>query len=128
MGPMLGRKVIEGKEDFFISLQAFAGLWKFGLVTGDELIVSGQSRFADRRQVHFMDQLLRLALHALRHFIQDIGGLMDPATLLGNLTVFSCRAIQNPSEPSPMASFGAVESPRRLSCPSSSRQDWVLSR
>src|ERR1700730_10055054 len=88
MGPMLGRKVIEGKEDFFISLQAFAGLWKFGLVTGDELIVSGQSRFADRRQVHFMDQLLRLALHALRAFIQDICGLMDPATLLGNLTVF----------------------------------------
>src|SRR3977135_4684397 len=86
MGPMLGRKVIEGKTYFFISLQAFAGLWKFGLVTGDELIVSGQSRFADRRQVHFMDQLLRLALHALRHFIQDIGGLMDPATLLGNLT------------------------------------------
>jgi hypothetical protein len=37
---MLGWKVIEGKEDFFIFLQAFAGLWKFGLVTGDELIVS----------------------------------------------------------------------------------------
>ena len=37
MGPMLGRKVIEGKEDFFIFLQAFAGLRKFGLVTGDEL-------------------------------------------------------------------------------------------
>src|ERR1700738_1452316 len=85
MGPMWGRKVIEGKEDFFISLQAFAGLWKFGLVTGDELIVSGQSRFADRRHVHFMDQLLRLALHALRHFIQDIGGLMDESNAAARL-------------------------------------------
>src|ERR1700732_296976 len=88
MGPMLGPKVIEGKEDFFISLQAFAGLWKFGLVTGDELIVSGQSRFADRRQVHFMDQLLGLALNTFRHFIQDVGGLMDPTPLLGNLAIF----------------------------------------
>src|ERR1700731_1463158 len=49
MRPVLGRKVIEGKEDFFIFLQTFAGLWKFGLVTGDELIVSCQSRFAGRR-------------------------------------------------------------------------------
>src|SRR5262249_34792236 len=31
------RKVIEAKEDFFIFLQAFAGLREFGLVTGDEL-------------------------------------------------------------------------------------------
>src|SRR6516162_8198535 len=71
---MLGRKVIEGKEDFFIFLQAFAGLRKFGLVTGDELIVSCQSRFAGRRQVHFN------------------------------------RSVAWP----PMASFGAVESPRRF--------------
>ena len=35
-----------------------------------------------------MDQLLRLALHALRHFIQDIGGLMDPASLLRDWAVF----------------------------------------
>ena len=34
-----------------------------------------------------MDQLLRFALNALRHFIQDIGGLMNPATLLGPLRV-----------------------------------------
>src|SRR6266403_5967393 len=53
MRPMLGRKVIEGEQDFFIFLQAFAGLWKFGLVTGDELIVSCQSRFAGRCQVQF---------------------------------------------------------------------------
>jgi len=35
-----------------------------------------------------IDQLLRLALHALRHFIQDIGGLMDPASLLRDWAVF----------------------------------------
>src|ERR1700724_1226616 len=88
MGPMLGRKVVKGKQDFFIFLQASAGFWEFGLVTGDELIIGCQSRFAGGRQVHFMDQLLRLALHALRHFIQDIGGLMDPASLLRDWAVF----------------------------------------
>src|SRR6266436_2563704 len=88
MRPMLGWKVIEGKEDFFIFLQTFAGLWKFDLVTGDELIVSRQSRFTGRRQVHFMNQLLGLALNALGHFIEDIGRLMHPATLLCEWAVF----------------------------------------
>src|SRR5215471_1227106 len=45
MRPMLGWEVVKGKQDFLILLQAFAGLWKFGLVTGDELIVSCQSPF-----------------------------------------------------------------------------------
>src|SRR5438034_11329311 len=88
MRPMLGRKVIEGKQDFFIFLQAFAGLWKFSLVTEDELTVSCQSRFAGRRQVHFMDQLLSLALNTFGHFIEDIGCLMHPATLLWDLPIF----------------------------------------
>ena len=30
-----------------------------------------------------MDQLLRFALNTFGHFIQDVGRLMDPATLLG---------------------------------------------
>jgi hypothetical protein len=58
------------------------------LVTGDELIVGCQSGFAGRRQVHFMDQLLRFALNAFGHFIQDIGRLVNPATLLGDWAVF----------------------------------------
>jgi len=82
---MLGRKVVKGKQDFFIFLQASAGFWEFGLVTGDELIIGCQSRFAGGRQVHFMDQLLRLALYALRHFIQDIGGLMDESIAAARL-------------------------------------------
>ena len=88
MRPMLGWKVIEGKQDFFIFLQTFAGLWKFDLVTGDELFVGCQSCFAGRSQVHFMDQLLSFALNALGHFIQDVGRLMHPATLLGDRTIF----------------------------------------
>jgi len=85
---MLGREVVKGKQDFFIFLQAFAGFWEFGLVTGDELIVGSQSCFAGRRQVHFMDQLLSFALNALGHFIQDVGCLMHPATLLGDRAIF----------------------------------------
>src|ERR1700676_2838900 len=88
MRPMLGWEVVKGKQHFFIFLQALAGFWEFDLVTGDELIVCCQSCFASRRQVHFMDQLLRFALNTLRHFIQDIGGLMDPATLLGDWAIF----------------------------------------
>jgi hypothetical protein len=85
---MFGWKVIEGKQHLFIFLQAFAGLRKFDLVTGDELIVSRQSRFAVRRQVHFMDQLLGLALNAFGHFIENIGRLMDPAPLLRYWAIF----------------------------------------
>ena len=85
---MLGWEVVKGKEHFFIFCQAFAGFWEFDLVTGEELIVGCQSGFASRRQVHFMDQLLSFALNTLRHFIQDISGLMDPATLLWHRTIF----------------------------------------
>ena len=88
MRPVLGWEVVKGKQRFFIFCQAFAGFWEFDLVTGDELIVGCQSGFAGRRQVHFMDQLLRFALNTLRHFIQDIGGLMDPASLLRDWAVF----------------------------------------
>ncbi len=79
MRPMLGREVVKGKQDFLIFLQALAGLREFSPVTGDELIIGGQSCFAGRRQVHFMDQLLGLALNAPGHFIQDISRLMYPA-------------------------------------------------
>ena len=88
MRPVLGWEVVKGKQRFFIFCQAFAGFWEFDLVTGEELIVGRQSGFASRRQVHFMDQLLRFALNAFWHFIQDVGCLMDPATLLGDRTIF----------------------------------------
>jgi hypothetical protein len=85
---MLGRKVVKGKQDFFIFLQAFARFWEFALITGNELIVGCQSRLASWCQVHFMDQLLGLVLNALGHFIKDIGRLMHPATLLCDCSVF----------------------------------------
>jgi hypothetical protein len=88
MRPMLGRKVVKGKQDFFIFLQAFARFWEFALITGNELIVGCQSRLASWCQVHFMDQLLGLVLNALGHFIKDIGRLMHPAPLLGDWAAF----------------------------------------
>src|ERR1700722_17433581 len=77
MRPVLGREVVKGKQRFFIFCQAFAGFWEFDLVTRNELIKGCQSCFASRRQIHFMDQLLRFALNTLRHFILDMDGLMD---------------------------------------------------
>jgi len=41
--------------NFFVFLQAFAGLWKFELVTVDELLLRCQSRFAGQGRAHFMD-------------------------------------------------------------------------
>jgi len=85
---MLGWEVVKGKQHFFIFVQAFTGFWEFDLVTGNKLIIGSQSGFAGRRKVHFMDQLLRFALNVFGHFIQNIGGLMNPSTLLGDRTVF----------------------------------------
>src|SRR3984893_9847548 len=128
MGPMLGRKVIEGKEDFFISLQAFAGLWKFGLVTGDELIVSGQSRLRVGARYISWISCFALPWTLLGILSRILTVLWTQQRCSGTGPYSSCRAVQKPSDPSPMASLGAADSPRRLSCPSSSRQDWVLSR
>ena len=61
MRPMLSWEVIEGEQNFFVLLQAFAGFWEFGLVTSNELIVRCQSCLARRRQLHFMNQLFGIA-------------------------------------------------------------------
>src|ERR1700722_14390584 len=88
MRPVLGWEVVKGKKRFFIFRQALAGFWELDLVTGEKLIKGSQSGSASRRQIHFMDQLLRFALNTFSHFIQDIDGLMDPATLLGDRAIF----------------------------------------
>src|ERR1700676_2251348 len=88
MGPMLGREIVKSKQDLFIFLQALAGFWELDSVTGEKLIKGCQSGFASRRQVHFMDQLLRFGLNTLGHFIQDVEGLMHPAALLWHWAIF----------------------------------------
>ena len=128
MRPMLGRKVIEGKQDFFIFLQAFAGLWKFGLVTGDELIVSCQSRFAGRSQVHFMDQLLGLALNTFGHFIQYVGRLMHPAPLLRYWAIFF---LQGDPEAKRTVADGQLRcggKPQAFELPKQFTPGWALSQ
>src|SRR5438132_388744 len=129
MRPMLGWKVIEGKQDFFIFLQTFAGLWKFDLVTGDELSRKLPEPLCGSAPGTFHGSVAWLCPEHFSAFYPVCWPSYAPSTAAALLSPYSsCRAIQNPSEPSPMASFGAVESPKRLSCPSSSRQDWALSR
>ena len=86
--PVLGRKVVKSEQPFLVFFQALGRFWILRSVTLDELLVSCQSRFAGRRQVHFMDQLLSLALNTFGHFIEDIGRLMHPAPLLGYWAIF----------------------------------------
>src|SRR6201985_3960699 len=85
---MLGREVVKGKEHFFIFCQTLAGFWEFDLVTGDKLLIGCQSCFSGRSQVTLMDKLLGFALNTLRHFIQNISGPVDPATLLSDGAIF----------------------------------------
>src|SRR5580704_15068362 len=85
MRPMLGWEVVKGKEHFFIFVQAFAGFWEFDLVTGNELIIGSQSGFAGRRQVHFMDQLLRFALNAFWAFYPRYWPSCEPSNAAGRL-------------------------------------------
>src|SRR6478672_11179091 len=108
---MLGRKVVKGKQDFFIFLQAFARFWEFALITGNELMAGCQSRLASWCQVHFMDQLLGLVQNALGHFSRILAVLCTQQRCCAIAPYSSCRAIQKPSEPSPIANFGAGESP-----------------
>jgi hypothetical protein len=47
-----------------------------------------------------MDQLLRFALNAFGQFIQDVGFLMDPTTLLGDWAIFFLQ--RNPEAERPV--------------------------
>src|ERR1700745_710829 len=124
MGPVLGREIVKAEQPFFVFLQALGHFCILRSVTGDKLVVSCQSRFAARRQVHFMDQLFSLALNTFGHFIENICRLMHESTAAALLDhIPPARRSRSQANSSPMASFGALVSPRRLSCPSSSRQD-----
>jgi len=76
---MLCREVVKAEEHVLILFQAVASVWKFELVTVDELLIGYQSPLAGRCQVHLMDQLLGFGLNTLGHFIQNVGGFMYPA-------------------------------------------------
>ena len=128
MRPVLGWEVVKGKQRFFIFCQAFAGFWEFDLVTGDELIVGCQSGFASRRQIHFMNQLLRFALNTLRHFIQDIDGLMDPATLLGDRAIFFLQSDPEAQRSVTDGQFGRGQQTQALELPKQFTPGLVLSR
>jgi len=58
-----------------------------------------------------------LALAAFRHFIQDIGGLMDPATLLWHRAIFFLQSDPEAQRAIPMASLGAADRPQTFELP-----------
>src|ERR1700746_784995 len=109
MRPMLGWEVVKGKQHFFIFVQAFAGFREFDLVTGDKLITGCQSGFASRSQVHLMDQLLRFAPTALAFYPGYWRSYEREQRCWAIRPYSSCRAIQKPSDPSPMTSLGTAD-------------------
>src|SRR5258708_19530457 len=88
MGPVLSREVIKGEQPLFVFFQAVGCFWVLGLVTGDELIISLQSGFSCRRQIHFVDQLFCTSLNALGHFIQHVARFIHPTTFLSSPPIF----------------------------------------
>ena len=73
-------------------------------------------QYMGRRQVHLMDQLLGLALNTFGHFpvCWPSYAPSTAAGLLGHMLPAGLSRIQ--ANRSPIASFGALVSPRRLSC------------
>ena len=88
MYPVLGREVIEGKEDVFILRQALTGTGELLPVEGDEGVHGYKGLLPGIGPVDVMDPLLCPGLCPLRHLVEDIGCLMYPAALLLRIGVY----------------------------------------
>lgn len=82
MKPMLCREIVERKQDVLVLDQALDGFRVLGFVLLLELREGVQGILASGRQIHFVDQLFRIRLHSLRHFVQNVGCFVNPAALL----------------------------------------------
>ena len=81
MHPVIGWEIVETEELLFILGQAFAGGWELRFVEAEEFLVSFEDILLRYCHLHVVDSLLRLALSALGHLVEDVGGLVNPAAL-----------------------------------------------
>ncbi len=79
---MFGRKVVEGQQLFPIFPQAFARFLIFGIVFLQEVIEGCLGVCFRFRLPDFVDVTFGFRLNALGHFVQHVGRLVDPTTLL----------------------------------------------
>jgi hypothetical protein len=81
MQPMLGREVVERQQHVPILLQAIR---RAGVLRTEHLAERVERRFGRRPRRRHPDRvqhLLCLALHALVHLVQHIGGLVHPTSM-----------------------------------------------
>ena len=88
MYPVLSREVVEGKENIFILCQAIAGTGELLPVEGDKGIHGDDRLLPGIRPVDVVDPLLRLRLRPLRHLVEDVRRLMNPAALFSRIGVY----------------------------------------
>ena len=88
MYPVLGREVIEGKEDIGILRQALTCTGELLPVEGDKGVHGYKGLLPGIGPVDVMDLLLGPGLCPLRHLVEDIGCLMYPAALFLRIGVY----------------------------------------
>jgi len=101
MYPVLSRKVIEGKENIFILRQALTGTGELLPVEGDKGVHGDDGLLPGICPVDVVDPLLRLRLCPLRHLVEDVRRLVDPAALLSCVGVYFSKS--RPEAKAPVA-------------------------
>src|ERR1700748_1886338 len=85
MLPMFSREVIEGKQRLAILDQAFDSLVVFDAPGFNEGVERRERFFLGLGHPDFLERPLGLRVLALRQLVQDVAGLVDPATLTAGL-------------------------------------------
>ena len=128
MIPVLGRHLEKCQQRVAVPNQALGRLGVLGPVLLDENRDGRLGRPSRWRRRDLADVGLHSALHGLRHLVEQVRGLVQPAPLVAGAGSTSSRAFQKPRAPSPTAISGEMARPRRFTSTSSSRQLWALSR
>ena len=81
VSPVFGREIIEGKEGILAIQKALAGLGIFGPVCVQEGLQGRDRLVLGLGHVHVVNGALGSSLDALGHLVEDVGRLVNPATL-----------------------------------------------
>ena len=123
MRPMLGREIEERQQCVAVPEKAIDGLVVLGRVFLGEGRHRGVGDSAVFGEPDFAQIPMRVGLNRLRQLVENVQGLVLPASLVTVEGKASSRAFQKPSAPSPTAMSGAIDRPApldRQAVPSSS--------
>jgi hypothetical protein len=79
---MFGRKIVKGEKDLFILAQTLRRFRILRRVFRKKPTADLERLLFRRRQIHLMDELLRLPLNGTRQLAKDVGRFVHPTPLL----------------------------------------------